>query len=170
MPNNYHTEKKAWIKEQHDKAVQIHHDNIARIRPLNEKIQGAIRQIANIQPAINALNHVMMELRENDFSKKEEKIFARCDNTCYWGRGEANSYDFASNYDLGVSELEDRQKQLAIDVAKWQKEIDTNSWDNSCETMQRDSDEEMLAEKYDKLIKATGTQILKEIKDNEEVA
>ena len=170
MPNNYHTEKKAWIKEQHDKAVQTHHDNIDRIRPLNEKIRGAIRQIANIQPAINALNHVMMELRENDFSKKEEKIFARCDNTCYWGRGEANSYDFADNYDPGVRELEDRQKQLAIDVAKWQKEIDTNSWDNSCETMQRDSDEEMLAEKYDKLIKATGTQILKEIKDNEEVA
>ena len=170
MPNNYHTAKKAWIKEQYDKAVQIHHDNIARIRPLNEKIQGAIRQIANLQPAINALNHVMLELRENDFSKKEEKIFARCDNTCYWGRGEANSYDFADNYDPGVSALEDRQKQLAIDVAKWQKEIDTNSWDNSCETMQRDSDEEMLAEKYDKLIKATGTQILKEIKDNEEVA
>ena len=170
MPNNYHTEKKAWIKEQHDKAVQIHHDNIDRIRPLNEKIRGAIRQIANIQPAINALNHVMLELRENDFSKKEEKIFARCDNTCYWGMHEPNSYGFADNYDPGVNALEDRQKQLAIDVAKWQKEIDTNSWDNSCETMQRDSDEEMLAEKYDKLIKATGNQILKEIKDNEEVA
>ena len=170
MPNNYHTEKKAWIKEQHDKAVQIHHDNIARIRPLKSKIEGALHQIANIQPAINALNHVMFELRENDFSKKEEKIFARCDHTNYWGMHEPNSYDYASNYDPGVDELKAKQKQLALDVAKWQKEIDTNSWDNSCETMQRDSDEEMLAKKYDKLIKATGNQILKEIKNNEEVA
>jgi hypothetical protein len=170
MPNNYHTAKEAWIKEQHDKAVQIHHDNIARIRPLKAKIEVALREIVNLQPSIDALNHVMFELRENLFSKKEEKIFARCDHTCYWGIHESNSYGFADNYDPGVDELKNRQKQLALDIAKWQKEIDTNSWDNSCETMQRDSDEEMLAEKYDKLIKATGNQILKEIKNDEEVA
>jgi len=170
MTDTYNTEKKAWIKEQHDKAVKIHHANIHRISELNSKISTATRRIAVIQKSISLLDATVFEYEEvKYYSKKEEKIFAKCDHTQYWDH-DSNARMFAEDYSIGTSELHERQKQLCIDVAKWQKEIDTNPWNNSCEIMHRDSDEEMLAEKYDKLIKATGTQILKEIKDNEEVA
>ena len=145
------TKKEKWIEIEHQKAVQVHWDNLARIRDLDAKISTATRTIATIQKSINLLQQTLFEYEEiKHFSKKEEKIFAKCDHTQYWSH-DSNARIFAEDYGVGIAELHTRQKQLCFDVAKWQQEIDKHPFDASVAIMHRDSDKKMLAEKYDKL-------------------
>ena len=162
--------KEEWIEVEHQKHVQIHWDNIARIKPLQENIDSAIRQIAVIQKSRNLLEAKIFEYEElKHFSKKEEKIFAKCDHSPYWDH-DSNARIFAEDYLVGVSELKERQKQLCLDVAKWQAEIDTHTWDDSVKIMHENTDKEKLGEEYDKLVKAKGNEVLKSLRNKEEAA
>ena len=51
------SKKQKWIKTEHDKAVQIHWDNLARIRDLDSKISKATRTIAFIQKSMDLLEN-----------------------------------------------------------------------------------------------------------------
>ena len=145
------TKKEKWIETEHQKAVQVHWDNLARIRDLDAKISTATRTIAFIQKSINLLQQTLFEYEEiKHFSKKEEKIFAKCDHTQYWSH-DSNARMFAEDYSVGIAELHTRQKQLCHDVVKWQQEIDKHPFDASVAIMHKDSDKKMLAEKYEKL-------------------
>jgi len=145
------TKKEKWIETEHQKAVQVHWDNLARIRDLDAKISSATRTIAFIQKSIDLLQKTVFEYEEiKHFSKKELKIFAKCDHTQYWEH-DSNARMFAEDYGIGIAELHTRQKQLCVDVAKWQQEIDKHPFDASVAIMDKDGDKEMLAEKYEKL-------------------
>tara|TARA_B100000700_G_C14820580_1_gene749721 strand:+ start:312 stop:821 length:510 start_codon:yes stop_codon:yes gene_type:complete len=163
--------KEDWIQEQHDKAVKVHHANIKRIELLEQKINDAISSITSQEPAIAALRHVVSSLSDRDFSKKEEKIFARCDHTFYWGpKNESNSFCFSENYLAGICTLQAKQRKLCIEVAKWQQEIDKHSWDDSVKIMNENINKEKLEEEYDKLVKARGNELLKSLRNDEEAA
>ena len=145
------TKKEKWIEAEHDKAVQIHWDNLARIRNLDSKIRQATRTISFIEKSMDLLEKTKFEYEEiKHFSKKEQKIFAICEHTQYWEH-DSNARIFAETYDIGIEQLHLRQKQLCLDVAKWQQEIDKHPFDASVAIMYRDGDKEMLAEKYEKL-------------------
>ena len=145
------TKKEQWIETEHQKAVQVHWDNLARIKVLDSKISSATRTIATIQKSINLLQQTLFEYEEiKHFSKKEEKIFAKCDHTQYWEH-DSNARIFAVDYETGIAELHTRQKQLCFDVYKWQQEIDKHPFDASVAIMDKDGDKNMLSEKYDRL-------------------
>lgn len=145
------TKKQKWIETEHQKAVQVHWDNLARIRDLDAKISSATSTIAFIQKSIDLLQKTVFEYEEiKHFSKKELKIFAKCDHTQYWEH-DSNARMFAEDYGIGIAQLHIRQKQLCVDVAKWQQEIDKHPFDASVAIMDKDGDKEMLAEKYEKL-------------------
>jgi len=163
--------KEDWVQEQHDKAVKVYHANMKRIGLLEKKINEAINSITSQEPAIEALRHVVSSLSDRDFSKKEEKIFARCDHTFYWGPdGDSNSFCFSENYLAGICTLQAKQKKLCIDVAKWQQEIDKHSWDDSVKIMNENINKEKLEKEYDKLVKARGNELLKSLRNDEEAA
>ena len=143
--------KQEWIKAEHQKAVQVHWDNLARIRNLDSKISTATRTIAFIQKSMDLIDVTKHDLQElSGFSEKEEKIFAKCDHTPYWDH-DSNASIFAETYDIGIAQLHERQKQLCADVVRWQQEIDNHPFEASVEIMNRDGDETMLADKYDEL-------------------
>ena len=147
------TKKRRWIQQQQDKAVQIHWKNLDRIKDLNSKISKATTTIAFIQKSMDLLENTKFQYEEMDsYSEKEERIFAKCDHTPYWEH-DSNARIFSENYDVGIEQLHIRQKQLCVDVAKWQQEIDKHPFDASVAIMQRDKDEEMLSKKYDKLFR-----------------
>jgi len=155
--------KKEWIEVEHQKHVQIHWDNIARIKPLQENIDGAIRSIALIEKSKSLLEATIFEYEElKHFSKKEEKIFAKCDHRPYWDH-DSNARGFAEDYLVGISELKERQKQLCLDVAKWQSEIDTHTWDDSVKIMHDNTDKEKLEEAYYKLYPSEKVAQLEEV-------
>ena len=143
--------KQEWIKEEHQKAVQIHWDNLDRIRKLETKIKNYTKKIAFIQKSIDLIENVKFGYEEMDhYTPDEQRIFAKCDHTPYWEHDE-NSRIFAGNYDVGVEELHIRQKQICAEVVKCQQEIDKHTFDKSVAIMHRDGDESMLADKYDEL-------------------
>ena len=143
--------KQEWIKEEHQKAVQVHWDNLDRIRKLETKIKNQTRKIALIQKSIDLIENVKFGYEEMDhYTPDEQRIFAKCDHTPYWEHDE-NSRIFAGNYDVGVEELHIRQKQICAEVVKCQQEIDKHTFDESVAIMHRDGDEAMLADKYDEL-------------------
>tara|TARA_R100000329_G_scaffold76732_1_gene66018 strand:- start:35 stop:526 length:492 start_codon:yes stop_codon:yes gene_type:complete len=145
------SKKQKWIKTEHEKAVQVHWDNLARIKDLDSKIRQATRTISFIEKSIDLLEKTKFEYEEiKHFSKKEQKIFAICEHTQYWEH-DSNARMFAETYDVGIEQLHLRQKQLCFDVYKWQQEIDKHSFDTSVEIMHKDSDKEMLSKKYDRL-------------------
>ena len=51
--------------------------------------------------------------------------------------------------------IRDEQKKLAVEIADLQKEIDVNPFEKSVALMTKNSNEEMLAKKYDKLFPIT---------------
>ena len=145
------TKKEKWIETEHQKAVQVHWDNLERIRDLDSKIRQATSTISFIEKSIDLLEKTKFEYEEiKHFSKKELKIFAICEHTQYWEH-DSNARMFAETYDVGILQLHLRQKELCLDVAKWQQEIDKHPFDASVAIMDKDGDKEMLAEKYEKL-------------------
>ena len=58
----------------------------------------------------------------------------------------------------------------AIEIAKLQADIDSNTWDDSVKIMHEETDKEKLEADYDKLIKAKGNEVLKSLRNKEEAA
>ena len=54
--------------------------------------------------------------------------------------------------------IRDEQKKLAIEIADLQKQIDVNPFEKSVALMRKNSNEEMLAKKYDKLFSKESNQ------------
>ena len=114
------TKKQKWIKAEHDKAVQIHWDNLARIRKLKEEQSSKIYRIYSYEITNNKLEDI-------------------CD--------EDNEHELA--FDL----IKEQQLKHCIEVANLQKEIDRNPFEKSVQVMRKNSNEEMLSRKYDRLFK-----------------
>ena len=109
--------KEKWIKAEHDKAVQIHWDNLDRIKNLEEEISTKLYRIFYFHHSYAKLE------RQEKFDK----------------------------YDLGINLIRDEQKKLALEIADLQKQIDKNPFEKSVQTMRKNSNEEMLSRKYDRL-------------------
>ena len=104
--------KQEWIKAEHQKAVQVHWDNLDRIRKLETKIKDHTRKIAFIQKSMDLLENTKFHYEEMDsYSQEEERIFAKCDHTPYWDH-DSNARIFSGNYDVGIEELHIRQKTI----------------------------------------------------------
>ena len=110
--------KEKWIKAEHDKAVQIHWDNLARIRKLKEEQSTKIYRIYSYEITNNKLEDL-------------------CD--------EDNEHELA--FDL----IKEQQLKHCIEVADLQKQIDKNPFEKSVQVMRKNSNEEMLSRKYDRL-------------------
>ena len=115
---NEQTKKQRWIKSEHDKAVQIHWDNLARIRKLKEEQSTKIYRIYSYEITNNKLEDL-------------------CD--------EDNEHELA--FDL----IKEQQLKHCIEVANLQKQIDKNPFEKSVQVMRKNSNEEMLSKKYDRL-------------------
>ena len=115
---NEQTKKQRWIKSEHDKAVQIHWDNLARIRKLKEEQSTKIYRIYSYEITNNKLEDL-------------------CD--------EDNEHELA--FDL----IKEQQLKHCIEVADLQKQIDKNPFEKSVQIMRKNSNEEMLSKKYDRL-------------------
>ena len=112
------SKKEKWIKAEHDKAVQIHWDNLARIRKLKEEQSTKIYRIYSYEITNNKLEDL-------------------CD--------EDNEHELA--FDL----IKEQQLKHCIEVADLQKQIDKNPFEKSVQIMRKNSNEEMLSKKYDRL-------------------
>ena len=113
------SKKQKWIKAEHDKAVQIHWDNIDRIKKLKDEQSTKIYRIYSYQ----ITNNLIEEDYEDD------------------------------KHDLSIELIKKEQLKHCIEVANLQKQIDKNPFDKSVEVMRKNSNEEMLSRKYDRLFK-----------------
>ena len=112
------SKKQKWIKAEHDKAVQIHWDNINRIKKLKDEQSAKIYRIFSYQITKNLLH-------EQDYED--------------------------GKYELSIELMQKEQLKHCIEVANLQKQIDKNPFDKSVEIMRKNSNEEMLSRKYDRL-------------------
>ena len=112
------SKKQKWIKAEHDKAVQIHWDNIDRIKKLKDEQSTKIYRIYSYQISYNKLSNQAKE-----------------------------------KYDLSIELIREQQLKHCIEVANLQKQIDKNPFDKSVQVMRKNSNEEMLSKKYDRLFK-----------------
>tara|TARA_R100001443_G_C3300165_1_gene165070 strand:- start:276 stop:674 length:399 start_codon:yes stop_codon:yes gene_type:complete len=110
------SKKEKWIKAEHDKAVQIHWDNIDRIKKLKDEQSTKIYRIYSYQIGRNKL-----------MNQAKDK------------------------YELSIESIRKQQLEHCIEVAELQKEIDKNPFEKSVETMRKNSNEEMLSKKHDRL-------------------
>jgi len=114
------SKKQKWIKAEHDKAVQIHWDNIDRIKKLKDEQSTKIYRIYSYQITNNLLE-------EEDYED--------------------------GKHELSIELIQKEQLKHCIEVANLQKQIDKNSFDKSVQVMRKNSNEEMLSRKYDRLFK-----------------
>ena len=121
------SKKQKWIKAEHDKAVQIHWDNIDRIKKLKDEQSTKIYRIYSYQITKNLLH-------EQDYED---------------GKYEEDYED--GKYELSIELMQKEQLKHCIEVANLQKQIDKNPFDKSVEIMRKNSNEEMLSRKYDRL-------------------
>tara|TARA_Y100000114_G_scaffold63652_1_gene58338 strand:+ start:107 stop:493 length:387 start_codon:yes stop_codon:yes gene_type:complete len=110
------SKKQKWIKAEHDKAVQIHWDNIERIKKLKDEQSTKIYRIYSYQIGYNKL-----------IDQTKDK------------------------YELSIESIREQQLKHCLEVADLQKQIDKNPFDKSVQVMHKNSNEEMLSKKYDKL-------------------
>ena len=110
------SKKEKWIKTEHDKAVQIHWDNIDRIKKLKDEQSTKIYRIYSYQIGYNKLT---------DQTKDK--------------------------YELSIESIREQQLKHCLEVADLQKQIDKNPFDKSVQVMRKNSNEEMLSKKYDRL-------------------
>ena len=115
---NESTKKQKWIKAEHDKAVQIHWDNLARIRKLKEEQFTKIYRIYSYQITNNLLD-------QEDYED--------------------------GKHELSTELIQKEQLKHCIEVANLQKQIDKNPFEKSVQVMRKNSNEEMLSRKYDRL-------------------
>ena len=114
------SKKQKWIKAEHDKAVQIHWDNIDRIKKLKDEQSTKIYRIYSYQITNNLLD-------EEDYED--------------------------GKHELSIELIKKEQLKHCIEVANLQKQIDKNPFDKSVQVMRKNSNEEMLSRKYDRLFK-----------------
>ena len=112
------SKKEKWIKAEHDKAVQIHWDNLARIRKLKEEQSTKIYRIYSYEITNNKLEDL-------------------CDED--------------NEHELTFELIKEQQLKHCIEVADLQKQIDKNPFEKSVQVMRKNSNEEMLSKKYDRL-------------------
>ena len=112
------SKKQKWIKTEHDKAVQIHWDNIDRIKKLKNEQSTKIYRIYSYQITNN-------RLEEEDYED--------------------------GKHELSIELIKKEQLNHCIEVADLQKQIDKNPFEKSVQVMQKNSNEEMLSKKYDRL-------------------
>ena len=112
------SKKQKWIKTEHDKAVQIHWDNIDRIKKLKDEQSTKIYRIYSYQIGYNKLT---------DQTKDK--------------------------YELSIESIRKQQLKHCLEVADLQKQIDKNPFEKSVQVMRKNSNEEMLSRKYDRLFK-----------------
>ena len=112
------TKKQKWIKGEHDKAVQIHWDNIDRIKKLKDEQSTKIYRIYSYQITNN-------KLEEEGYEDDE--------------------------HELSIELIQKEQLKHCIEIADLQKQIDKNPFEKSVEIMRKNSNEEMLSKKYDRL-------------------
>ena len=112
------SKKQKWIKAEHDKAVQIHWDNIDRIKKLKEEQSTKIYRIYSYQITNN-------KLEEEGYEDDE--------------------------HELSIELIQKEQLKHCIEIADLQKQIDKNPFEKSVEIMRKNSNEEMLSKKYDRL-------------------
>ena len=110
------SKKEKWIKTEHDKAVQIHWDNIDRIKKLKDEQSTKIYRIYSYQIGHNKLT---------DQTKDK--------------------------YELSIESIREQQLKHCLEVADLQKQIDKNPFEKSVQVMRKNSNEEMLSKKYDRL-------------------
>ena len=112
------SKKQKWIKAEHDKAVQIHWDNIDRIKKLKDQQSAKIYRIYSYQITNNTLE-------EEDYED--------------------------GKHELSMELVKKEQLKHCIEVADLQKQIDKNPFEKSVRIMRKNSNEEMLSRKYDRL-------------------
>ena len=112
------SKKQKWIKTERDKAVQIHWDNIDRIKKLKDEQSTKIYRIYSYQIGHNKLT---------DQTKDK--------------------------YELSIESIREQQLKHCLEVADLQKQIDKNPFNKSVQVMRKNSNEEMLSKKYDRLFK-----------------
>ena len=112
------SKKQKWIKTEHDKAVQIHWDNIDRIKKLKDQQSTKIYRIYSYQITNNTLE-------EEDYED--------------------------GKHELSMELVRKEQLKHCIEVADLQKQIDKNHFEKSVRIMRKNSNEEMLSRKYDRL-------------------
>ena len=112
------SKKEKWIKTEHDKAVQIHWDNLDRIKKLKDEQSTKIYRIYSYQITNNLLD-------QEDYED--------------------------GKHELSIDLIKKEQLKHCLEVAELQKEIDKNPFEKSVETMRKNSNEEMLSKKYDRL-------------------
>ena len=122
------SKKQKWIKAEHDKAVQIHWDNIDRIKKLKDEQSTKIYRIYSYQITNNLLE-------EEDYED--------------------------GKHELSIELIQKEQLKHCIEVANLQKQIDKNSFDKSVQVMRKNSNEEMLSRKYDRLFKKSKVTFFK---------
>ena len=113
------SKKQKWIKTEHDKAVQIHWDNIDRIKKLKDQQSTKIYRIYSYQITNNTLE-------EEDYED--------------------------GKHELSMELVRKEQLKHCIEVADLQKQIDKNPFEKSVRIMRKNSNEEMLSRKYDRLL------------------
>ena len=57
----------------------------------------------------------------------------------------------SDEYGYGMELLKDKSKKLALDIGEYQKDIDSNTKDNSWKVCKVERSENILSKKYDKL-------------------
>ena len=112
------SKKQKWIKAEHDKAVEIHWDNIDRIKKLKDQQSTKIYRIYSYQITNNTLE-------EEDYED--------------------------GKHELSMELVKKEQLKHCIEVADLQKQIDKNPFEKSARIMRKNSNEEMLSRKYDRL-------------------
>ena len=120
------SKKQKWIKTEHDKAVQIHWDNIDRIKKLTSQQSTKIYRIYSYQITNNTL---------------EEKDYED------------------GKHELSMELVKKEQLKHCIEVADLQKQIDKNPFEKSARIMRKNSNEEMLSRKYDRLFNKKAKEV-----------
>tara|TARA_R100001126_G_C4777663_1_gene125546 strand:+ start:67 stop:441 length:375 start_codon:yes stop_codon:yes gene_type:complete len=120
------SKKQKWIKTEHDKAVQIHWDNIDRIKKLKDQQSTKIYRIYSYQITNNTLE-------EEDYED--------------------------GKHELSMELVKKEQLKHCIEVADLQKQIDKNPFEKSARIMRKNSNEEMLSRKYDRLFNKKAKEV-----------
>ena len=120
------SKKQKWIKAEHDKAVQIHWDNIDRIKKLKDEQSTKIYRIYSYQITNNSLE-------EEDYED--------------------------GKHELSIELIKKEQLKHCIEVANLQKQIDKSPFDKSVQVMRKNSNEEMLSRKYDRLFNKKNKEV-----------
>lgn len=160
--------KEAWIKEQHDQAVKVHHANLEKIRSIENEITQSIRKLSNLSESVNLLESTRDTFQWAEYSDEEQALLAKVHHIPFDEAWEDCGVAQGETYENGISCIRDCQKALCNTVTKLQQDIKDNSFEKSWDICKKESDELMLGKKFDRLIKKGEITLLAEFEDQEE--